>query len=122
KSAKQPAPNADELKKLVQQLEKEFAEDYAQARRLPDRRMALADKLSKQAEKDRADAARRFALYSEARDWAARDGKIEEAGKVVEALANDYAVEPSPAVLWLQVLDIVLNEKGTRRGSGAQVG
>ncbi len=86
-------PSAAAQKEALALVHDLFKEDYADAAKGSQQRMALALKLFHQAEEINDDPAARFVLIAEARDLAAKCGDSLAVADAILLLANDYEID-----------------------------
>lgn len=86
-----PVPNKAAQAKAMALVDDIFKEDFAAAKE-PEARTKLASDLLQQARENKEDAANRYVLYREARNWAAKAGNFTIALQAIDELARDFEV------------------------------
>ena len=88
-----PVPSAEAQKEAQTLIHSLFKDDFADANKGPQQKMALAVKLFHKAEETNDDPTARYVLISEARDLAARCGDSLAIADAIVLLANNYDID-----------------------------
>ncbi|HWC89555.1 MAG TPA: protein kinase, partial [Pirellulales bacterium] len=89
---KLPIPSAEGQRRALKLIKELYKDDYAQAKQ-PEDKAALAEKLLKQSQETKDDAAALYTLLQEARELAVEAANPALAEKAISALASNFAVD-----------------------------